>query len=167
MKTFAPARKRYEDLKAHPEKVKKILEEGAAKARAVAGATMGEVREAIGLVNAYSIAGSSIISIDEFARVEMRVGKVTEAANKEGSGKLIRLVVDVGEEKPRIIFTAVRPFGYTPEFFLGKQFFFITNLAPRKMMDEYSQGMIMAIDGSDGKPQFLSGDGMPAGAKIR
>ncbi|MCX6793563.1 MAG: tryptophan--tRNA ligase, partial [Candidatus Gottesmanbacteria bacterium] len=172
MKTFAPARHRYADLKAHPEKVKKILENGAAKARLVAGATMDEVREVIGLKNAYSldsshIAQNDIISIDDFAKIEMRVGKVTEAVKKEGSEKLIRLLVDVGEEKLLIIFTAVRPFGYTPEFFLGKQFFFITNLAPRKMMDEYSQGMIMAIDGSDGKPQFLSGEGMPAGAKIR
>ena len=172
MKTFEKSRERYQDLKNHPEKVKTILEEGAVKTRAVAGATMGEVRETIGLVNAYAISGSSIISIDDFAKVEMRVGKVTEAVNKEGSDKLIRLVVDVGEEKPRIIFTAVRPFGYTPEFFAGKQFFFITNLAPRKMMDEFSQGMIMSVDSSAsseqaGKPQFISADGMSVGAKIR
>ena len=54
MKTFKKARERYADLIAHPEKVKKILEEGAAKARMVSTATMGEVREAIGLVNQYS-----------------------------------------------------------------------------------------------------------------
>ncbi|MCX6791415.1 MAG: tryptophan--tRNA ligase [Candidatus Gottesmanbacteria bacterium] len=177
MKTFEKARKRYEDLKSHPEKVKKILEEGAAKAKIIAGMTMGEVRETIGLVNQYSLVSQRYhvtehdnkenVTIDEFARIEMRVGKVTSAINKEGSDKLIRLVVDVGEEKPRIIFTAVRPFGYTPDYFLNKQFFFITNLAPRKMMDEYSQGMIMAVDGADGKPLFLSADGMPVGSKIR
>jgi len=172
LKTFAKARGRYADLAAHPEKVKKILEDGAAKARIVAMATMQEVREAIGLKNAYSIGSPStslgtLIGISDFARVEMRVGKVLEATNKAGSEKLIRLVVDVAEEKPRIIFTAVRPFGYTPEFFVGKQFFFITNLAPRKMMDEFSQGMIMAVDGPDGKPQFILADGMPLGSKIR
>ena len=171
VKTFKGARKRYEDLKSHPEKVKKILEEGAAKAIIVARATMKEVRDALGLVNAYSLGSldklGTTISIDDFARIEMQAGKVTEAVNKDGSDKLIRLVVEVGEEKPRIIFTAVRPFGYTPEFFTGKQFFFITNLAPRKMMDEFSQGMIMAVDGADGKPQFISADGMPVGAKIR
>lgn len=63
------------------------------------------------------------ISLDEFARVKMRVGKVLEAKNVEGSEKLIRLVVDIGEEKSRIIFTGVRPFGYTPEDFVGKQSF--------------------------------------------
>lgn len=115
----------------------------------------------------------STITISEFGRVEMRVGKVVEASNKEGSEKLIRLVVDFGSEK-RIIFTGVRGFGYTPEFFEGKQFFFITNLAPRKMMDEESQGMILAVDsprgeagGPDGKPIFVSAEGMPVGAKIR
>lgn len=166
MKTFKKSRERYEDLKSHPEKVKKILEEGEVKANMVASGTMKEVRDAVGLVTAYSITGLSTISIVDFAKVEMRVGKVLEAKNKAGSEKLIRLVVAVGEEKPRIIFTAVRPFGYTPEFFAGKQFFFITNLAPRKMMDEESQGMIMAVDGADGKPQFLSAAGMPVGAKI-
>ena len=169
MKTFKTSREKYADLLAHPEKVKKILEEGAAKANNVAKVTMQEVRESIGLINTYSFSAmtrSGPITIDEFARVEMKVGKVTAATNKEGSEKLIRLVVDVGEDKPRIIFTAVRPFGYTPEFFDGKQFFFITNLAPRKMLDEFSQGMIMAVDGSD-KPIFLTADGMPVGAKIR
>jgi tryptophanyl-tRNA synthetase len=176
MKTFASARKRYEDLKSHPEKVKKILHEGAAKVRIVAAATMGQVREAIGLVNQYSLTSEryhvplhdnkEVVTIDEFARVEMSVGRVKEAANKDGSDKLIRLVVDVGEDKQRVMFTAVRPFGYTLDFFAGKQFFFITNLAPRKIMDEYSQGMIMAVDGADGKPQFLTAEGMPIGAKI-
>ncbi|MEK7119111.1 MAG: hypothetical protein AAB889_01165, partial [Patescibacteria group bacterium] len=114
-----------------------------------------------------------IISIEEFGKVEMRVGKVVEATNKEGSEKLIRLVVDFGPafaksygEARRIIFTGVRGFGYTTEDFLNKQFFFITNLAPRKMMDEESQGMILAVDGAD-KPLFLSAEGLPVGAKIR
>jgi len=140
---------------------------------------MEEVREAIGLRNAYSIgpstpaspAGGSLgtsISIDDFSRVEMTVGNVVEATNKEGSDKLIRLVVDFAEEKPRIIFTAVRPFGYTPEYFLGKQFFFVTNLAPRKMMDEESRGMIMAVDSdTEKKPLFVSAEGLTVGAKIR
>ena len=172
MKTFAPARERYAQLKANPKKVKTILSEGAAKVRAVAEKTMTEVRDAVGLTNSYSFfsyqstpAGNSI-SIDEFSRVAMKVGRVLEAANKEGSDKLIRLVVDVGEDVPRIIFTGVRGFGYTPEDFAGKQFFFVTNLAPRKMLDEFSQGMIMAIDGKE-KPIFLSAKDMPVGAVIR
>ncbi len=193
---FAPARKAYEQLKANPVMVKKILADGAQKASAVASQTMMAVREAIGLTNKYSIrgplAGPSLqgdplqktISIDEFARVEERVGKVIEATNVEGSEKLIRLVVDFGPafaeatagEGKRIIFTGVRGFGYTPEDFLNKQFLFVTNLAPRKMpsyvetpagkMGEESQGMILAVDGP-GKPIFVSAEEMPLGAKVR
>lgn len=178
IQTFTPARNRYSDLKSHPEMVKKILAEGAMKAREVTSATMKEVREVVGLTNRYSFfqypasaktSGSTVsgvISIDEFSKVEMRVGKVEQAENIEKSEKLIRLHVDFGDMGKRIIFTGVRPFGYTPEYFTGKQFFFVVNLAPRRMMNEESQGMILAVDGS-GKPIFLTGEGMPAGAKIR
>jgi len=109
-----------------------------------------------------------MISIDDFAKVEMRVGFVEEATNKEGSEKLIRLVVDFGEEiGKRIIFTGVRTFGYTPEYFIGKKFLFLTNLEYRKMMDEESQGMIMATDGPD-KPVFLEpGEYSAVGSKVR
>lgn len=173
MTFFGPARKSYDELKSNPKLVKEILSMGQAKALAIATQTMKDVRDVTGITTSYSFfeypksSQGKIISIDEFARVELQVGKVIEATNKEGSEKLIRLVVDVGEEKPRIIFTGVRGFGYTPEDFAGKQFFFITNLAPRKMMDEESQGMILAVDGASKKPQFLTAEGMPVGAKIR
>lgn len=171
---FGPARKRYEELKKNPKLVQDILGRGRTRALAIADKTMKDVRETIGLTTKYSLRTSGnaadpaghTVSIDEFAKMELRVGRVLEAKNKEGSEKLIRLVVDIGEEKPRIIFTAVRGYGYTPDFFTGKQFFFITNLMYRKIMDEESQGMILAVDG-DQKPIFLSGEGMPAGAKIR
>ena len=127
---------------------------------------MKEVREAVGLVTMYSFQ-SKTITIEEFSKVEVRVGKVLEATNKEGSDKLIRLVVDIGAEKPRIIFTGVRGFGYTPEDFAGKQFLFLTNLISRKMLDEESQGMMLAVAGAHKKPQFVSAAGMPVGAKIR
>ncbi len=190
LKTFGPARERYQYLKAHPEKVKEILEKGAARAQEVSSATMKEVRDAIGLTNQYSffnysypklnlkdVQGLAVntVSMEEFSRMDIRVGKVVEATNKEKSEKLIRLVVDIGEEAPRIIFTGVRGFGYTPDDFSGKQFFFITNLVFRKMMDEESQGMILAVDAlelpfgehGDAKPLFVSAEGLPIGARIR
>lgn len=132
-----------------------------------------------------------IITIDEFNKLEMRVGKVVEATHPTKSEKLIRLVVDFGlkdkgdkgnmgdegeEHERRIIFTGVRPFGYTMDDFLGRQFFFVVNLAPRKMIGEESQGMILAVDPgetSNGeahsaeKPLFISAEGMLVGALIR
>lgn len=173
MKTFAPARARFEELKANPKLVSDILEQGADKARIVAKETMIQVREAIGLTTKYSFftypfrSRLAPITIDDFAAVEMRVGKVIEAENVEKSEKLIRLHVDFAESGKKTIFTAVRGYGYTPETFIGKQFFFVFNLAPRKMMGEESQGMIMATDGEDGKPLFVAAEGMPIGSRIR
>jgi methionine--tRNA ligase beta chain len=169
---FAPARKAYEELKANPNLVKDILKNGQAKAMDVSVKTMTTARDAMGITTQYSFfqypkpSAGNTVSIEDFARINLTVGHVLEARNKEGSEKLIRLLVNIGEDKPRVIFTGVRGFGYTPEDFAGKQFFFITNLAPRKMLDEESQGMILAVDGKD-KPIFLSAEGMPIGATIR
>jgi len=115
-----------------------------------------------------------MINIEDFSKIEVRVGLVVEATNKEGSEKLIRLKVSFGEEI-RIIFTGVRGYGYTPEDFLNKKFLFVTNLEYRKMMDEESQGMILAVDGlelpfgehGDVKPVFISAEGLSVGAKVR
>lgn len=105
-----------------------------------------------------------MISIDDFAKIEIKVGLVTEATNKDGSEKLIKLTVSFGEES-RIIFTGVRGYGYTPDDFLNKKFLFVTNLEPRKMMDEESQGMILAV--GEEKPIFVSVENLPIGAKVR
>ncbi len=186
MGTFMNARKQYDELKANPKNVREILENGQEKALAVASQTMREVRDAVGLTTQYSFfvrshlarQGETFITMDEFSRIEVRVGKVIEAKNKEGSDKLIRLVVDFGPSAGsglRTIFTGVRGFGYTPEDFAGKQFLFVVNLEPKRMMGEESQGMILAVDSSDpstssghvAKPLFISAEGMPVGAKIR
>lgn len=109
---------------------------------------------------------SDIITIDDFFKVELRVGKVVEATHPEISEKLIRLRVSFGDET-RTIFTGVRLFGYTHEDFLDKQFLFVTNLAPKKMIGEESQGMILAVDGADQKPIFVAAEGMPVGSRVR
>lgn len=109
-----------------------------------------------------------MITINEFASVEMKVGKVLEAINVEGSEKLIRLSVDFKEDQPRVIFTAVRGYGYVPEDFTGKQFLFATNLEPKKIMDWESQGMILAVDNeTNDKPLFISADNLPLGSRVR
>lgn len=113
-----------------------------------------------------------MISIDDFAKIEIRVGLVKEAINKEGSEKLIRLTVDFGTET-RIIFTGVRTYGYVPEDFLNKKFLFLTNLEYKKMMDEESQGMILAVDppspsasAGQARPIFVSAGKLPIGSKV-
>ena len=96
------------------------------------------------------------------------MGLVKEAIRKEGSEKLIRLTVDFGDEGTRTIFTALYPL-FQPEEFVNKQYIFVFNLAPRKMMDEESQGMIMAAEGPEGTrpvPLIPSVDTKP-GSPIR
>lgn len=106
-----------------------------------------------------------MIKIDDFFKVEMKVGKVVEAADVEESNKLIRLTVDVGEKETRNIFTGVRTYGFTGEDFKDKKFLFVTNLEPRKMMGEESQGMILAV-GKD-KPIFVEAENLPVGEVVR
>lgn len=184
---FAPARARYQELKENPKKVQEFLEKGTEKVRKVASQTMIDVRDTVGLTNRYSffsyqssaISSQQYINIDEFGKVKQRVGKVIAATHPEKSEKLIRLEVDFGpfsvessEGKDkrgrdiRIIFTGVRGFGYTKDDFIGKQFFFVYNLQPRKMIGEESQGMILALDGYD-RPIFVRAEGMPIGSTIR
>jgi methionyl-tRNA synthetase len=116
-----------------------------------------------------------MITIDDFAKCEIRVGKVVKTEDVAESRKLIRLTVEIGEKKPRTIFTGVRGYGYTAADFEGKQFLFATNLEPKKIMEEESQGMILAVDptspkaslGASEKPIFIEVNKLPVGAKVR
>jgi methionyl-tRNA synthetase len=105
-----------------------------------------------------------IITYDDFVKLDLRIGTVVACVEKEGSEKLLRLTVDFGEEGTRNILSGIKKW-YKPADLLGKQFAFVFNLAPRKMMGEESEGMILAADGK--KPQPLKPKGkVPAGAKI-
>lgn len=107
-----------------------------------------------------------MISVDDFTKVELKVGTVLEAEEIEGSERLIKLKVDLAEENPRQILAGVKQW-YRPEDFVGKQVVVITNLEPRKMMGLESQGMMLAADSDEG-PIFLTvPKKVPAGTKIR
>jgi tRNA-binding protein len=84
----------------------------------------------------------SLIGIDDFRRVDLRVAKVIEAAKVEGSKKLIKLVVDLGAEKRQIIAGLAEY--YKPEDLVGKYVVIVANLQPKKMMGLESQGMLLA-----------------------
>lgn len=94
------------------------------------------------------------MTIDEFKKLEARIGEVISAEEVEGSEKLIKLMLDFGEEKPRQILSGIKAW-YKPEDLVGKKMLFVVNLAPREMMGLESQGMLMAVDGVDGAPVFL------------
>lgn len=106
------------------------------------------------------------VTIEDFAKLEFKVGTVLEAEEIEGSEKLLKLKVDLGEEEPRQILSGIKKW-YSPEDLKGKQFVFITNLAPRQMMGLESNGMIMAAEGEDKPIPLTVSSPVLNGAKIR
>lgn len=104
-------------------------------------------------------------TIDDFAKLEFKVGTVLEASDIEGSERLLKLSVDVGEEEPRQILSGIKQW-YAPEDLIDKQFVFITNLEPRMMMGLESNGMILAADGEKPVP-LIPQEHVPSGSKIR
>ena len=83
------------------------------------------------------------IGIEDFAKVEMKVAHVLACNYVEGADKLLQFTLDVGEEKPRNVFSGIRKF-YEPEQLLDKKVICVTNLAPRKMKFGVSEGMVLS-----------------------
>lgn len=93
------------------------------------------------------------IVIDDFSKVDIRVGTVIAAERMPKSDKLLKLTVDSGLDKRTILSGIAKH--YTPEELVGKQVTFIANLAPRKMMGTESNGMILMAEDKDGKLRLL------------
>lgn len=94
---------------------------------------------------------SAFILIEDVAKVDLRVGTVLSAERVPKSTKMLKLSVDLGEAAPRQILGGIGE-TFQPEEIIGKQFGFVTNLSPRKMMGLESNGMILAV----GEPASLS-----------
>jgi len=84
------------------------------------------------------------ISIDDFSRVDLRVGVVREAGLVEGAKKLIRLMVDLGEGRLRQVFSGIRSAYVDPKVLVGKKVIVVANLKPRQMTFGVSEGMVLA-----------------------
>ncbi len=107
-----------------------------------------------------------MITIDDFKKVEIKIGTILEVEEIEGSEKLYKLTVDLGEEQPRQILSGIKKW-YKPMELIGSQAVFVANLEPRSMMGLESQGMIMAADGEE-KPILLKpASEIAPGSKIR
>lgn len=90
------------------------------------------------------------ISIEEFAKVEVKVGTVRAAEEVPETDKLLKLSVDFGEEAgPRQIVSGIRAYVAAPEELVGKQLAFVTNLAPRTIKGLESDGMLFAVGQGD------------------
>ena len=92
------------------------------------------------------------ISIDDFAKIDLRIAKIVNCEAVEGSTKLLRLTLDVGEGKTRNVFSGIAS-AYKPEDLVGKLTVMVANLAPRKMKFGLSEGMVLAASHADEKSQ--------------
>ncbi len=105
-----------------------------------------------------------IITIDDFKKVEIRIGKILAAEKLENADKLLKLQVDFGEFQRQIL-SGIAEF-YAPEDLVGKKLPFIVNLEPRVMRGEESQGMLMAIEAEE-KPVLLEpASEVPEGSEV-
>lgn len=93
---------------------------------------------------------ASTITIDDFSKVDLRIAKIVNCEAVEGSTKLLRLTLDVGEGKMRNVFSGIAS-AYKPEDLIGKHTVMVANLAPRKMKFGISEGMVLAASHADEK----------------
>ena len=90
------------------------------------------------------------IGIDDFAKVDLRIARIVECSAVEGSTKLLRLTLDVGEGRHRSVLSGIAA-AYRPADLVGKFTVMVANLAPRKMKFGVSEGMVLAASQADGK----------------
>ncbi|MFI5117890.1 MAG: methionine--tRNA ligase [Terriglobales bacterium] len=120
-----------------------------------------------GGVTAAAAASPNQITIDDFLKVELRVGEVKVAERVKGADKLLRLEVDIGSEVRQVVAGIAK--AYEPENLIGRKVVIVANLQPRKLRGLESNGMIVAASvGDDGQP-VLAGflEDVPAGAKLK
>jgi len=111
------------------------------------------------------------IAIGDFAKVDLRIAKIVDAQAVEGSDKLLRLTLDVGEGRTRSVLSGIKS-AYKPADLIGKLTVVVANLAPRKMKFGVSQGMVLAASHADEKGHpglFLlePGPGAQPGLRVR
>jgi methionyl-tRNA synthetase len=111
---------------------------------------------------------AATIGIDDFAKLDLRVGKVLACEFVEGSDKLLRFELDAGELGTRQIFSGIRGSYSEPEKLVGRSVVFIANLAPRKMRFGVSEGMILSAGFDGGSLHLLDADdGAQPGMPVR
>ena len=111
---------------------------------------------------------TSFIEIDDFAKVDLRVGQVLSAERLPKSDKLLLLKIDLGEEQPRQVLAGIAQY-YEPEKLIGRKVVIVANLKPRKLRGFESQGMVVAASyGEEGKPVIATfTEDVPNGARLK
>jgi methionyl-tRNA synthetase len=113
------------------------------------------------------MAEENYISIDDFSKVDLRIAKIVNAEHVEGAEKLLKLTLDIGEDKPRQVFAGIKS-AYDPAALIGRNTVMVANLAPRKMKFGMSEGMVLAASDERGGPFILTPDsGAMPGMRVK
>lgn len=107
-----------------------------------------------------------LVTFEAFSKVSLNIGKVIHAEKIPGLNKVFRAIIDLGTEQRELAVGGASY--YSPEEFVGRRVVVCTNLEPRKIGNIISRGMLLAADGPDGKPIFLTAsDEAPVGSPVR
>lgn len=111
------------------------------------------------------------ITIDDLAKIEIKIGQVLKVERIEGSEKLLKLAVDFGGENPRIVLSGIAKFFENITDLEGRKCAFVTNLVEREIMGMKSQAMILAVSGQNDDGKFFStlntDFSVPKGASVK
>ena len=108
---------------------------------------------------------TNLITIDDFAKIDLRVGKIMEAEKVEKSDKLVKLQVELGNEKRQVVAGIAKH--YAPEDLIGKKIILVANLKPAKLMGIESQGMVLAASNGDMLTLATFEKDIPSGSKVK
>jgi len=137
----------------------------AGAAKASAAASTGQTKKAQNAVASKEGTVDEFISIDDFAKLDLRIAKVVQAEAVEGSDKLLKLTLDLGTQQ-RTVFSGIRS-AYAPQDLVGRLVLMVANLAPRKMRFGVSEGMVLCASGEGPGIYLLSPDsGATPGMKV-
>jgi methionyl-tRNA synthetase len=142
------------------------MEQESSKAPEPPAAAAASTSAGPGAATAPAVGAAARIGIEDFAKVEMRVGQVKSAERVAGADRLLQLQVDIGDEVRQIV--AGLALAYKPEQLVGRKVVVVTNLQPRKLRGVESNGMIVAASLPDGAP-VLAGflEDVPVGSRLK
>jgi len=113
-------------------------------------------------INLYNV--GNMITVDDFKKIELKVAKILEAERVEGSDKLIKMQLSLGEEKRQVIGGIGK--AYEPEQLIGREIIIVANLEPRSLMGLESQGMLLAASDENGIALLAPDKEVLPGSKI-
>lgn len=108
---------------------------------------------------------ASYLTFEDFLKVDMRVGTIQECEAVEGSDKLVKMQVNLGDLGVKQILAGIRKF-YSPEDLVNQQGLFVVNLKPRKMMGMLSEGMMLVVSDKDGLRRMIPSEHVQVGSKV-